>query len=138
MAENATSNASAALVYETKLFHVLLSSQPVAEGHVIIQPKAANPHFFSFDMDHLEEYGYLIKKVSFTVMRETRAIGFSLVMNDGTPDAGERIQTHLIPRKNNDNIAATQTTGAQALSAQELEEKARALKELMQGPQVSS
>jgi diadenosine tetraphosphate (Ap4A) HIT family hydrolase len=92
--------------YETKLFRVVVSRKPLTNGHVIIIPKNHDPHFYRFDLDQLEEFGYLIKKVSFIAMRQTNAPGFTLVMSDGAPEVADfdHLEIHIIPRQAQDTL----------------------------------
>lgn len=87
--------------YETKLFRVLVARSRVSEGQMILIPKSHNPHFYGLSLDELEEFGYLLKKVSFWAMRLTHAPGFSLVMNDGTAEAAQdnHLKIHIVPRQ---------------------------------------
>ncbi len=127
--------------YETKLFRVVVSRKPLTKGHVVIIPKNHDPHFYRFDLDQLEEFGYLIKKVSFIAMRQTNAPGFTLVMSDGTPEVAnnDHLEIHIIPRQTQD--PTFQDIG-EILAAQthEMDDAAVAahvadLKNLMQLPQ---
>lgn len=127
--------------YETKLFRVVVSRKPLAKGHVIIIPKNHDPHFYGFDLDQLEEFGYLIKKVSFIAMRQTNAPGFSLVMSDGTPEVAnnDHLEIHIVPRQTQD-ATFEQVGVVLAASQQEMDDVAIAahvtdLKNLMQLPQ---
>ena len=127
--------------YETKLFRVIVSRKPLTKGHVIIIPKNHDPHFYRFDLDQLEEFGYLIKKVSFIAMRQTNAPGFTLVMSDGTPEVAnsDHLEIHIIPRQTQD-VAFQNVGQILAAQAQEMDDTAIAahvadLKNLMQLPQ---
>ncbi|MFH1426780.1 MAG: HIT domain-containing protein [Candidatus Kerfeldbacteria bacterium] len=87
--------------YETKLFRVLVSRNAIAAGQVIIVPKHHDPHFYSFNDEQMEEFGYLIKKVSFWAMRYTRTHGFTILMNDGTVEVSQdsHLMIHIVPRQ---------------------------------------
>lgn len=87
--------------YETKLFRVLIARNALAEGHVVIMTKEHNPHFYTFTTDDIDEFGYLLKKVSFWVMRLTHAPGFSMFVSDGASEVlqNTHLQIHIIPRQ---------------------------------------
>lgn len=127
--------------YETKLFRVLVARSSVTPGHMILMPKSHNPHFYGLSLDELEEFGYLLKKVSFWAMRQTHAPGFSLVMNDGTPEAAKdnHLMIHIIPRQFSDQ-AFTYLSQAvlqvmKPLDDASLEKTVSDMKNLMQLPQ---
>lgn len=86
--------------YETKLFRVLVSRKALVNGHVVIEPKAGHAHLYNFDLDEMEEFGYLMKKVSFWAMRLVGAQGFTVLMHDGTPevDLSHPLRIHVLPR----------------------------------------
>lgn len=86
--------------YETKLFRVVVSRTPWVKGHVVIERKEGDPHLYSFSTDAMDELGYLLKKVSFWVMRLTGAGGFTMLMHDGTSEVhdGIPLQVHVLPR----------------------------------------
>ena len=86
--------------YETKLFRVILARKSLAQGHAIIERKLKDPHYYSLTLDELEELSYLTKKVSFWSMRYTMATGFTMMVNDGTPETMESdaLRVHIIPR----------------------------------------
>lgn len=127
--------------YETKLFRVLVARHPLVDGHVIIQLKRPDPHFYSLTLDELEEFGYLIKKVSFIVMRFARAQGFSVVMSDGAEEvlANERLEVHVVPRKEGDSVmgevASALAAAKDAADDAAVESVVQELKNLMQLPQ---
>lgn len=86
--------------YETKLFRVLVSRKAIVNGHVVIEPKQGHAHLYNFDLDEMEEFGYLLKKVSFWAMRLVGAQGFTVLMHDGTQevDLSHPIRIHVLPR----------------------------------------
>ncbi len=128
--------------YETKLFRVLVSRTPATHGHVVIVPKNHDPHFYSFDLDQLEEFGYLIKKVSFIAMRQTNAPGFTLVMSDGTPEVqvADHLEIHIIPRQQADpqfqKITDVLQAAMQQLDDTAVQTQVSELQNLMQLPQA--
>lgn len=127
--------------YETKLFRVLVARKALAEGHIIMVPKRHDPHFYGFSLDELEEFGYLVKKASFWAMRLTRAPGFSLVMNDGTPEVADKdhLEIHVLPRPIGapgfDTIAKAVEEYSSNLADEEVLKIVSELKNLMQLPQ---
>jgi len=129
--------------YETKLFRVFVTRKAMADGHVIIERKQAEPHLYSFTPDDIDEVGYLLKKVSFWVMRLTGASAFTVLMNDGTDDelddTPDHLQIHIIPRGVGDK-RFTHVTHAMHDLTRELEEGTvhqvvAELRDLMQLPQ---
>lgn len=127
--------------YETKFFRVLVARNALVDGHVVIMPKAHEPHIQSFDLDQFEELSYLLKKVPFYAMRETSATGYTLFMSDGTPEVSQidHLQIHVLPRKYSDTglqplgdaVAKIAFTLDDATLAKEVAE----MKDLMQLPQ---
>lgn len=95
-------------LYETKLFRVVVARESVTPGHVIIVRKSHDPHFYSFTPDDIDEMEYLLKKVSFWVMRLTHASGFTMLMHDGTQEVGvkDHLEMHIIPRLPQDATGA--------------------------------
>ncbi|OGY86408.1 MAG: hypothetical protein A2233_00640 [Candidatus Kerfeldbacteria bacterium RIFOXYA2_FULL_38_24] len=128
--------------YETKLFRVLVARRSFADGHIIIVPKKHDPHFYGFSLDELEEFGYLVKKTSFWAMRLTRAPGFTLLMNDGTPEVADQdhLEIHVLPRpigsQQFKTIADAIESENKDLPDEEVEKIVQQLKNLMQLPQV--
>lgn len=129
--------------YETKLFRVRVARRAMSDGHVIIERKEPKPHLYSFSPDDVDEFGYLLKKVSFWVMRLTGATGFTVLMNDGTDDALEDddayLRVHIIPRGIGDNRFSHVTHSIKELR-RELEDGTvyqvvAELRDLMQLPQ---
>jgi diadenosine tetraphosphate (Ap4A) HIT family hydrolase len=127
--------------YETKLFRVLVKRNPIVEGHVFIMPKKHDPHFYGFDLDQLEEFSYLIKKVSFIAMRLTHATGFTMLMNDGTVESTDHqhLEIDIIPRLNNDAgiapLLQQQTNSPQEIDDSHIAAIVMQLHDLMQLPQ---
>jgi diadenosine tetraphosphate (Ap4A) HIT family hydrolase len=127
--------------YETKLFRVLVARNALVPGHVVIMPKKHDPHFYSFDLDELEEFGYLIKKVSFWAMRFTSAAGFTLAMSDGTieTESSPHLQIHVLPRAYSDNkfpdIFVTVAKHTMSLTEADVTKTVSDLKNLMNLPQ---
>jgi diadenosine tetraphosphate (Ap4A) HIT family hydrolase len=127
--------------YETKLFRVMVARHSLGEGHVIIERKANDPHFYSMSLDEMEEFSYLIKKVSFWIMRLTRAQGFTLLMNDGTPEVASEghLQAHLIPRPPGEATLAEASTDlfskGSELNETEVRREVSELQNMMQLPQ---
>lgn len=122
--------------YETKLFRVLVARKAFGEGHIVIIPKRHDPHFYGFSLDELEEFGYLVKKASFWAMRLTRAPGFSLVMNDGTPEVqdNDHLEIHVLPRPiGSQPVAGTDATDE--LADEDIQRIVGELQNLMQLPQ---
>lgn len=142
--ESATNSIDAAPVeqfYETKLFRVLVSRKALVNGHVVIEPKAGHAHLYSFDLDEMEEFGYLIKKVSFWAMRLVGAQGFSVMIHDGTPevDLMHPLRIHILPRIPGDEhfspVSATMSEVQQELEEGTVVQMVNELKDLMQLPQ---
>lgn len=127
--------------YETKLFRVMLARESLGDGHVIIERKYADPHFYSLSLDEMEEFSYLIKKVSFWVMRLTRSTAFTLIMNDGTPEVSQndRLQAHIIPRPPGEHIISEMSTGLfskrSELNETAVRKHVSELRDMMQLPQ---
>lgn len=127
--------------YETKLFRVIVSRKNLGDGHVVILPKRHEPHFYAFSLDELEEFGYLVKKVSFWAMRFAKAPGFSLLMNDGTPEAAENahLEIHILPRQSGSTAieAITEVVDSEMkhLGDEEVIRLVNEMKNLMQLPQ---
>lgn len=127
--------------YETKLFRVLVARNQIAPGQVVIIPKHHDPHFYSFTDEQLEEFGYLIKKVSFWVMRYTRTHGFTVLMNDGTVEVSQEshLQISVIPRQFADakftQIVQTISLNLVALNDEQVQRTVKELTDLMQMPQ---
>lgn len=129
--------------YETKLFRVLIARRAFATGHIIIMPKRHDPHFYSFTPDDIDEFGYLVKKVSFWSMRWVQASGFSLVMNDSTPESqlSDHLEVHIIPRRPMDThfsqISVEVSQALTALDDQTIQQGVQELQNLMQLPQAT-
>lgn len=127
-------------LYETKLFRVVVVRHSLAMGHVKIVRKSHDPHFYSFSPDDIDDLEYLLKKVSFWVMRLTNSAGFTMLMNDGTQEVGptDHLEIHIIPRRQNDSagtmIQQLQTTVTQLDDATMLQTVTE-LQRLMQLPQ---
>jgi len=127
--------------YETKLFRVLVARNALVDGHVVIMPKAHEPHIQSFSLDQFEELSYLLKKVPFYAMRETSAPGYTLFMSDGTPEVSQvaHLQIHVLPRKYSDDSLQSidEAVGkiTFTLDDAKLATEVKEMKDLMQLPQ---
>lgn len=127
--------------YETKLFRVLVARKSLGAGHVVVERKMRHPHFYSMSLDEMEEFSYLIKKVSFWVMRLTMAPGFTLLMNDGTPEVAteECLQIHIIPRPAGEERLAEASTElfskVEELNETDVHRSVSELRDMMQLPQ---
>ncbi len=127
-------------LYETKLFRVVVARRSLCNGHVMIVRKSHDPHLYSFTPDDIDELEYLLKKVSFWVMRLTHSAGFTLLMHDGTSEVGDRdhLEVHIIPRHPTDEfsaIAQTIHTSKKELDDTTLKQAVVDLQRLMQLPQ---
>lgn len=128
-------------IYETKLFRVLVARDALANGHVMIVPKAHDPHFYSFTPDAFDEFGYLVKKVSFWAMRFSNASGFSLLMNDGSTEVAtqDHLMIHIVPRFQQDLFLTTVSEPLTALQRRlddaTVDKTVKELQNLMQLPQ---
>lgn len=130
--------------YETKLFRVVVCRTPWVKGHVVIERKEGDLHLYSLSTDAMDELGYLLKKVSFWVMRLTGANGFTLLMHDGTSEVhdGMPLQVHVLPRGMDDadfsslvGRSGSHTTGTSPLNDAEVQMLVVELRDLMQLPQ---
>lgn len=128
--------------YETKFFRVLIARSALVEGHTVIMPKDHNPHFYTLTLDELEEFGYLMKKVSFWSMRYTRNPSFTAVMSDGTAEVAQtdHLQVHILPRSYMNTQQLEKITQAVAEAVTVLDDAqvvniVKELKNLMQLPQ---
>ena len=128
--------------YQTKLFRVLVAKKALVHGHVIIEPKRNIAHVNNFDLDEMEEFGYLLKKVSFWSMRFVGAHAFSVIIHDGTPevDLQHPLQVHILPRHSSDDGLAKEIRdiaeyGEEVDPATVMQIVAE-LKDLMQLPQL--
>lgn len=127
-------------IFETKLFRVLVAKHALTRGHVVLVPKEHDPHFYSFDEDQMEEFGYLLKKVSFWAMRYARANGFSTYFSDGTDDMAlyNHLQIHIMPRvfgdPNWDNVGEALREMVDTLSDEELKTAVNDLAVMFQMP----
>ncbi len=127
--------------YETKFFRILVARNALVKGHVVIMPKAHEPHIQSFDLDQFEELSYLLKKVPFFAMRLTGAPGYTLFMSDGTPEvsAVDHLQMHIVPRKLDDKtlnpIGEAAGKVAFTMEDNDVMSQVKELKDLMQLPQ---
>jgi diadenosine tetraphosphate (Ap4A) HIT family hydrolase len=128
--------------YETKLFRVVVARAALAEGHVVMIPKRHDPHFYGLSLDELEEFGYLVKKVSFWAMRLTRTVGFTLLMNDGSSEvqSNDHLEIHIIPRGGESDQFGPALHHAQEqathLSDEQIDGMVKELQNLMQMPQA--
>lgn len=128
--------------YETKLFRVLIARNPWVDGHVIIERKSGDPHIYNFSTDDMDEFGYLVKKVSFWVMRLTGAPGFTMLMHDGAPEADPKhpLRIHILPRVPGMDHLLTATAaiqqGSVVLEDGTIHQVVSELQSLMQMPQA--
>ncbi|MBI2411217.1 MAG: HIT domain-containing protein [Candidatus Kerfeldbacteria bacterium] len=128
--------------YETKLFRVIVARETFGDGHVIVIPKRHDPHFYSFTPDDIEEFGYLLKKVTFWAMRLTQAFGFTMLMNDGTPEQAQKdhLEIHILPRRPGDMKTAgvAQSVAQQLVTLDDaaVQKTVKDLQSLMQLPQA--
>lgn len=127
-------------LYETKLFRVVVARRSLCNGHVMIVRKSHDPHLYSFTPDDIDELEYLLKKVSFWVMRLTHSSGFTMLMHDGTPEVGDRdhLEVHIIPRHPADEfsgIAQTIHNQKKELDDAMVRNTVSELQQLMQLPQ---
>jgi diadenosine tetraphosphate (Ap4A) HIT family hydrolase len=127
--------------YETKLFRAMVARNALVKGHVVLMPKRHDPHFYSFTPDDIDEFGYLIKKVSFWSMRLTGAPGFTTLINDGTQEVLDynHLQIHVFPRQLKDPNFADICQGlgqfATELDDAAVKQIVQELQRLMQLPQ---
>ncbi len=127
--------------YETKLFRVLVARNGIVDGHAVIIPKEHNPHFYSFSPDDIDEFGYLLKKVSFWVMRLTNAPGFTMFVSDGAAEVLQmpHMQIHIIPRHTMEpdvqQIAESISLATKVLDDETIKKTVDGLKDLMKMPQ---
>jgi len=129
--------------YETKLYRVVVARKSFNDGHAIIVPKQHDPHFYSLSLDAIEEFGYLVKKVSFWCMRLTMSTGFSMVMNDVTTNTAEQsahLEIHILPRRPNDphftSMESLAAEVSQVLDDMAVDKAVKEMRNLMQLPQV--
>ena len=138
----ATTPAPVEQFYETKLFRVMVARRPLVHGHVIIERKEGDPHLYSFSTDAMDEFGYLLKKVSFWVMRLSGVNGFTMFMHDGTSEVhdGMALQVHVVPRATDgqdfSGLASKMNTVGELDSAA-IQQLVVELRDLMQLPQES-
>ncbi len=126
--------------YETKLFRVVVARRALVRGHAIIERKEGDPHLYSFSTDAMDEFGYLLKKVSFWVMRLTGANGFTMFMHDGTSEVhdGMALQVHVVPRAADGQDfsgLATKMNTAEELDSTSIQQLVSELRDMMQLPQ---
>jgi len=94
-------------VYESENFIGILDINPKSEGHTIIIPKK---HFKDNILGMPSTLGTelldAIKEISLNLIKEKKADGFNIIVNNGK-SAGQIIfhtHIHIVPRKENDGL----------------------------------
>jgi histidine triad (HIT) family protein len=92
--------------YEDDNFMAFLDIKPKAEGHTIIIPKNHFRNLLDMPTTLGNEMLEAIKKVSLDLIKQKKATGFNLIVNN-EPSAGQIVfhaHLHIIPRDNNDRL----------------------------------
>lgn len=93
-------------IYEDDNFIAFLDIKPKAEGHTIIISKNHFRNLLDMPSTLGNEMLEAIKKVSLDLIKQKKATGFNLIVNN-EPSAGQVIfhtHCHIIPRKKDDGL----------------------------------
>jgi histidine triad (HIT) family protein len=92
--------------YEDDNFIAFLDIKPKAEGHTIIIPKNHFRNLLDMPTSLGNEMLEAIKKVSLDLIKQKKATGFNLIVNN-EPTAGQIVfhaHIHILPRKKDDKL----------------------------------
>lgn len=84
----------AQVLYQNELFVVLLDVAPLAEGHMLVIPKAHAPQLEDLDDVYLQEALVLVKKI---VQRLGTITKYNVLQNNGHIQSVHHVHFHIIP-----------------------------------------
>lgn len=94
------------IVYETKSILVLLDSNPISKGHMLIIPKKHYIDIYDIEKGTLKEIIIVSKKIAESVKKSLNAFAVNILHASGK-EAQQSVfhfHLHLIPRYKNDNL----------------------------------
>ncbi len=93
-------------VYDDKNFIGILDKNPRAEGHTLIIPKKHFRNILDMPVTLGNELLEAIKKISLKLIKEKKAEGINIIINNesAADQAVFHTHVHIIPRKDKDNV----------------------------------
>ena len=97
----------AAIVYEDEGLMAFMDKNPVAEGHVLVAPKAHYETILDMGAEEVGRLFALAAQVAKAVWRALRPDGINLLQNNGPAawQAIPHVHVHVIPRRYGDSIS---------------------------------
>ncbi|MHC4697971.1 MAG: HIT family protein [Planctomycetota bacterium] len=96
----------ASVIFENESVVAFLDIGPLAEGHVLIIPRAHHAKLSDLSAPECAQLGSVLPKVARALLEVTGADGFNLLVNEGRA-AGQlvpHVHIHLIPRVAKDRL----------------------------------
>ena len=96
----------ASVIFENESVVAFLDIGPLAEGHVLVIPRAHSGKMSELPAAECSQLGAVLPKIARALLAVTGAEGFNLVVNEGRA-AGQlvpHVHFHLIPRVANDRL----------------------------------
>ena len=106
----------AAVIFENESIVAFLDIGPLAEGHVLIIPRAHHAKLSDLSASECAQLGSMLPKVARALLEVTGAEGFNLLVNEGRA-AGQlvpHVHFHLIPRVASDKLGYRWNAGTYA------------------------
>lgn len=97
------------IVYEDDLVIAFLDIQPVNKGHTLVVPKKPFVNILDGDPEVLAHMIKVVQKIAKALVKEMKADGFNLVVNNGEAAAQEIMHSHfhVVPRYHGDQAYPT-------------------------------